>query len=166
MSDFSASQQPVPNPALKSLAILIGEWSVEISNMSFLPDQSAVEHGRATMEWLEGGAFLVMHSDPGRAGVPGSIGVIGRDDSIETYTMLYFDSRGVSRIYEMSLEDGVWKMWRDAPGFRQRFTGTFSGDGNTINANWEKSSAGAHWEHDFDLTYRRNNRSGNSAQIE
>lgn len=33
----------------------------------------------------------------------------------------------VHRIYEMTLSDGVWKLWRDAPDpFPQRFTGTFS----------------------------------------
>ena len=53
----------------------------------------------------------------------------------------------------MSLEDGAWKMWREAPGFSQRFMGTFSDDGNTITTRWEKSSDGVNWEHDLDLTY-------------
>jgi hypothetical protein len=81
--------------------------------------------------------------------------VIGGDESTETYCALYFDSRGVSRIYQMSLNDGVWKMWREAPGFRQRFTGTFSDDGGTIRGYWERSADGSHWEHDFDLTYTK-----------
>jgi hypothetical protein len=55
----------------------------------------------------------------------------------------------------MSLRDGVWKLWRDAPGFSQRFTGTFNADGNTITGSIESSRDGAHWEHDFDLTYSR-----------
>jgi hypothetical protein len=38
--------------------------------------------------------------------------------------MLYFDSRSVSRIYQMSLSAGVWKLWREAPSFAQRFEGT------------------------------------------
>ena len=70
--------------------------------------------------------------------------------------MLYFDSRGISRVYQMSLsEDGIWKMWREAPGFFQRFTGKISKDGNTITARWERSNSGVFWEHDFDLTYTR-----------
>jgi len=51
--------------------------------------------------------------------------------------------------------DGVWKLWRDAPGFSQRFTGTFSDDGRTIKGRWEKSGDGAQWDHDFDLTYTK-----------
>jgi hypothetical protein len=55
----------------------------------------------------------------------------------------------------MSFDHGAWKMWRDAPGFSQRFSATFSPDGNRIGGAWEKSSDGQHWEHDFDLTYTR-----------
>ena len=28
----------------------------------------------------------------------------------------YYDSHGVARIYQMSLNDGVWKLWREASG--------------------------------------------------
>jgi hypothetical protein len=60
----------------------------------------------------------------------------------------------------MSIEDGVWKLWRDEPDFSpldfsQRFTGTFSADGETISGRWEICHDGETWEHDFDLTYTR-----------
>lgn len=74
--------------------------------------------------------------------------ITGRDESHDSYCMLHYDSRGVSRIYQLSLNGGVWQIWREAPGFSQRFTGTISGY-------WEKSHDGATWEHDFDLTYIR-----------
>jgi hypothetical protein len=88
-------------------------------------------------------------------GPSGSLSVIGRDDAGDDYTMLYFDSRGVSRIYQMSFDGGVWKQWREAPGFWQRFTGTFDDDGNTITAKSENSGDGIAWELDFNLTYTR-----------
>ena len=69
--------------------------------------------------------------------------------------MLYFDSRGVSRVYQMSLNDSVWKIWRDVPGFSQRFTGTVSDGGNIIMGYWEKSGDGSTWERDFDVTYKK-----------
>jgi hypothetical protein len=31
----------------------------------------------------------------------------------ETSSQHYYDSRGVARIYQMSLNDGGWKLWRD-----------------------------------------------------
>ena len=69
--------------------------------------------------------------------------------------MLYADARGVFRVYQMSFADGVWKIWRYAPGFYQRFTGNLSADGNTITAQWEGSSDGSTWRPDFDVTYRK-----------
>jgi hypothetical protein len=69
--------------------------------------------------------------------------------------MLYADSRSVFRVYQMSLSGGVWKIWRDSPQFYQRFTGTFSDDGNTITGQYEFSSDGTNWATDFDLTYRK-----------
>jgi hypothetical protein len=66
----------------------------------------------------------------------------------------------MARLYAMSLADGVWTLTRESPDFtpldfRQRFTGTFSKDGNTISGAWEKCLNGVSWEHDFALTYRR-----------
>lgn len=145
-------QLPKLNSALKALDMMVGEWEIEVS---FPFGQPAIIHGRASFNWLEGGAFLVMHSDIERTYFPSVITVIGRDDSAETYCMLYFDSRGVSRTYEMSISNGVWEMWRQSPGFSQRFTGTFDSDGNTITGRWKKSTDGSNWEHDFDLIYRR-----------
>jgi hypothetical protein len=55
----------------------------------------------------------------------------------------------------MSLNDGVWKLWRTAPGFSQRFSGTIAADGRTIQGAWEKSRDGAAWQHDFRLTYTK-----------
>ena len=143
------------NSALERLAIFVGEWNLEITSMSFHTDPSAVEHGRTSFNWLEGGAFLIQHSEISATDFPRSTAVIGPDDEAETYSMLYFDSRGVSRIYRMTFHGGIWTLWRDFPGFSQRFHGMFSEDHNTITARWEKSSDGSHWERDFDLTYTR-----------
>ena len=51
---------------------------------------------------------------------PDAIGVIGRPESGEGLVLEYFDSRGVRRTYEVSLEDGVLRWWRNHPGFDQR----------------------------------------------
>jgi hypothetical protein len=146
-----------PNPALKELEILVGEWDMELSAASFLPDPSATIHGQASFKWLEGGDFLIARQGSKASGPPYSTSIIGRDEMSETYMVLYFDDRGVSRVYQMSLEGRQWKQWRQAPGFFQRFTGTFSADGNIIDASWEKSNDGSAWQHDFNLTYKRKN---------
>ena len=140
------SQLP-PNPALKDLEALIGEWEVEVP-------QFPGQRGQAVFEWLEGGSFLRFHADaPDPA--PSATLIISRDDVSEDYTIFHYDSRGVSRVYQMSFGAGIWKMWRQAPGFSQRFSGTLSGDGNSIRGRWEKSPDGSRWEHDFDLVYTK-----------
>lgn len=158
MSDMSIGSEQRPsksNPALDRLRVFVGEWNIEITSISFHPDPSAVERGRTSFDWMEAGAFLIQHLEVSTSDWPRSLAVIGPDDSAETYGMLYFDSRGVSRIYKMTLSGGIWTIWRDFPGFSQRFHGTFSNDNNTITAYWEKSSDGSNWERDFDLTYRK-----------
>jgi hypothetical protein len=136
-----------PNPALQELEPLIGEWRVEIP-------QFPGAHGRATFDWLEDGAFLRCHTDaPDPA--PSATLIISRDEAGENYTYLHYDSRGVSRVYQMSFGDRSWRVWRDVPGFAQRFSGSLSEDGATITAAWEKSADGSAWEDDFDLIYTR-----------
>jgi hypothetical protein len=80
--------------------------------------------------------------------------MIGRDDASGAYDVLYSDDRGVSRVYQMSFEAGLWRIWRASPGFHQRFEGRFSPDGQTIEARWDGSPDGETWELDFHLTYR------------
>jgi hypothetical protein len=116
--------------------------------------------GRVVFEWLPGGRFLVQRWEVPLPDAPDGIAIIGFDDDRGTYLQHYFDSRGVARVYEMSVDDGVWKLWRNTPdfsplNFSQRFTATFSDDGNTIDGRWETSNDGSSWEHDFDLTYTR-----------
>ena len=65
------------------------------------------------------------------------------------------DERDVQRIYEMSLSDGVWKLWRDGELFSQRFTGKFSEDGKMITGRWEIAEDRKTWKTDFDLTYTK-----------
>jgi len=86
---------------------------------------------------------------------PSARWAIGRDESSPDYEVLYSDNRGVSRVYGMSFSEGLWQLWRNVPGFSQRFEGRVSPDRKTITSHWEKSLDGATWEHDFDVTYTR-----------
>ena len=49
----------------------------------------------------------------------------------------------------------MWRIWRDWPGFSQRFTGMFSDDGDTITGNGELSEDDATWKPDLQVTYKR-----------
>jgi hypothetical protein len=159
-NDKANGRTPSRNPDLERLDRFVGEWELAVP----LGGQT-IRGGRETFEWFEDGAFLVQRSEAGDLSkaptewvenAPHSaVSIIGLDDTSEQFTMLYADSRNVFRVYQMSLSDGVWKLWRDAPGFSQRFTGTFSDDGDVIEGTWERSDDGVDWEVDFDLTYTR-----------
>ncbi len=143
------------NPALSQLEMLAGEWVMELSNAAFLSGPSDTVKGQVSFEWQQDGAFLLMRMGDKPPSPPAAIWLIHRDESGPIYTVLYYDARKVSRVYQMSFADGVWKMWREAPGFWQRYEGAVSADGRTIAGRWEKSADGAAWEHDFDVTYTR-----------
>ena len=86
---------------------------------------------------------------------PRGVMVIGPDVTGERVVQHYFDSRGVARVYDVSLEDRVLRLWRDDADFAQRYSGRLSADGTTLEGAWEICEDGATWEHDFDLTYEK-----------
>ena len=152
MAELVENEAAKPNPALEPLSVLIGTWRT-IGTHPLVPGTTF--HGRTSFSWIEGGAFLIMHSRIDEPEIPSGIAVFGTDDTTGECSMLYFDERGVSRRYEVSLEDDVWKWWRNAPGFSQRFTGAIAADGRTIVGRGELSRDGARWEPDLQLTYTR-----------
>lgn len=134
----------------------VGEWTLQIA----FPGSPPMEGGRVTFEWMKGKRFLVERWEVPVPEAPDGLAVIGFDEGRGTFLQHYFDSRGVARVYTMSLENGVWKLWRTEPDFSpldfaQRYTGTFSGDGATIAGTWEIAHDGVTWEKDFDLSYLR-----------
>jgi hypothetical protein len=146
-------KRPERDPALDRLDAVVGDWELEAVPPGGPPWEG---EARASFEWMKGRLFLVERSTIAIPEFPDGISIIGAGEEPETFRQYYFDSRGVHRIYEMTLEDGVWKLWRDSPDpFPQRFTGTFEDDGRTIAGRWEKAEHGSTWSTDFDLTYRK-----------
>jgi len=151
MNKPAESTPPQPTSSLKQFEALVGEWDM-LGTHPALPSSAC---GHSSFEWLVKDALLVWHFDWDHPDIPNAISVIGHDDTGTACTMLYADERGVSRIYQMSLDDGVWKMWRESEGFSQRMTGAFSDDGKTINVHGELSRDGSQWEQDLGVTYTR-----------
>ena len=145
---------PDGHPDLSPLAVLVGEWATRSTHPE-LPPSTVVEE-RATFAWLEGERFLVHRSSADHPAFPTAIAVIGaRGEDDDALAMHYFDSRGVQRLYDLELRDGVWTMARDAPGFSQRFTGTIAADGATIDGLWTLSRDGTRWDDDLAIVYGR-----------
>jgi hypothetical protein len=152
MTEMTENEAAKPNPALEPLRVLVGTWKT-VGTHPLVPGKTF--HGRTTFSWLEGGAFLGMRSQIEEPEIPSGIAIFGTDDTTGECSMLYFDERGVSRRYEVSLQDHEWRWWRTAPGFSQRFHGTVAPDGRTIVSRGDYSRDDEHWEPDLALTYTR-----------
>jgi hypothetical protein len=133
---------------LEQLDVLVGDWVVESKKLS-------EGRGHFSVAPTEDGKFLHVDSREEEKRFPHSTQLVGCDEGRDECTVLYHDDRGVYRVYETTVVDRVWKMWREAPGFNQRFVGKISEDGKTITGQWEMSEDGINWEVDFDLTYRK-----------
>jgi hypothetical protein len=148
---------------MKTLEPLVGEWAMRATFEGAPPSDAPA---RVTFDFLHGGRFLIQRwaidlpDAPPEVPTHG-IAIIGPDSRRPGgFLQHYFDSRGVARVYKMTLNGVVWTLLRDEPDvspldFAQRFSGTFSDDGKTITGAWELCNDGKTWEHDFDLTYSR-----------
>lgn len=153
---------------LEPLDRLVGSWTTEMTHPAM---PGVVVHGTVVIEWLEGERFLIYRARTDHAKFPDSLAIIGdaehdRADNAAPpgalveprLSMHYYDSRGVFRFYEVSADDHAWRIWRDAPGFSQRFTGTYIDNGNTIAGLWQLRHEDPHWNDDLKITYRRRSR--------
>ncbi len=139
------------NTALQELDVLVGEWTLTMSDAWFLEERDTEVHGRAVIEWF-GDAFVVMRSEMG--GNPVWDLAIGRSDAHDAYTALYHDDRGTSRVFHMAFQNGCWTLLRQDPDFHQRFVGDVGPD--RIAGRWEASEdEGRTWRKDFDLVFER-----------
>jgi hypothetical protein len=144
--------QPTAEQALQRLEPLIGRWTLEAIGSDGQPWPG--EAG-ATFEWHDSGRHVVERSHVDMPDAPDGVCVIGCDAANGTYWQLYSDDRGVCRVYEMSIDESSWKLWRSGEPFAQRFTATFEDGGDTIRGRWEIAEDQEHFETDFDLIYRR-----------
>lgn len=152
---------------MQRLDRLVGDWTTEATHPAM---PGVVVHGTAKVEWLEGERFLIHRARTDHADFPDSISILGSTDQDRAgkdgkaaesshLTMHYFDSRGVSRVYDASVE-AEWRWWRTAPGFSQRFVGTFKDGGDTIVGVSQVCEDDVQWKDDLAITYRRVKRAG------
>ena len=137
------------DPALAGLDVLIGTWDTTATHPAF----DGVVPGSTTFEWLEGDRFLVIRSRAEHEQFPDAIWVVGPPEAGAGLVAEYFDSRGVRRSYGVSIEGGVLRMWRDAPGFDQRYVATLGEE--SFDGAWQVAETPGDWRDDLKVTYRR-----------
>ena len=136
-------------PDMRPFDALVGTWTTQATH----PQLDGVVPGTASFEWLDGGRFLIQRTTYDHELVPNAIAVIGAPENGDGLAMEYFDSRGVRRTYWTSIDDGVWRWWRDAEGFAQRFTATLAPD--AFEGHGELARTPDDWHGDLSVSYRR-----------
>jgi hypothetical protein len=137
------------DPALEPFDALIGTWDTEAKHRLV----EEVVNGSTTFEWLEGGHFVVQRSRVDHQLFPDAIAVIGAPEDGDGLVLEYFDSRGVRRTYRTSIDDGVWRIWREHAGFDQRFSATLEPE--RFEGVFELAETPGDWQHDMRVVYRR-----------
>jgi hypothetical protein len=141
---------------------VVGRWTTEATHPAF---PGTVVSGWAEVDWLEGEKFLIWRSHSDHPDFPDSTSIVGDTDGLR---MHYFDSRGVHRIYPLTVTGDGWEMAMDRqssgsaafaspddPGFSQRMTFTFEDEDQTISGKSQLSYDDVNWEDDLQITYRR-----------
>src|SRR5438067_6396652 len=97
---------------------LVGRWSTEATHPG-LP--GAIISGSSEIEWLEGEQFLIYRSSYDHPDIPDSISIIGDTDGLQ---MHYFDTRGVHRIFNVTVTSNGWEMMMDRHSSAGSFAST------------------------------------------
>jgi len=151
------------NRNLEHLHRLVGTWTSTLVHR-LMPGE--VIRGTTTFEWLAGERFLVMKSCGEHPAIPEAMSIIGVTDQDRVgaesdadagapLTMHYYDSRGVFRAFEFRIDAAGWEYSRLAPGFSQRFRGTFADGGETTQGVVQLCENDRDWVDDLTITYRR-----------
>lgn len=142
----------IPNPALRPLAFLIGTWRTEGTHPKV---PARIFHGRTSFAWHQGGAFLISHSEIDEPEVPSGVAIFGSDDVAKQLLMIYFDERGVSRKYDVTVVENEMTWRRDNAEFSQRMTTRAEPGGDRMTSTGQMSEKGGPWQDDLSLIYMR-----------
>jgi len=137
--------QPGPNPALKSLDVMVGTW--DLKGRESGPDGEI--HGQVTFEWMEGGFYLVQRVDFDYIGqkIKG-VEYIGHDESCEALRSYFFSNYGPGPFVGVALEyawevgDDTFTIWGGFVSSPANFKGKFSDDCTPITGRWEWPGGG------------------------
>jgi hypothetical protein len=139
---------------------LVGRWTTKATHPG-LP--GALIRGSSEIAWLDGEQFVILRSSYDHPDIPDSISIIGDTDGLR---MHYFDSRGVHRLFEVTVTDDGWEIVmdrhspagsfaaRDAP-FSQRMTYAFEDDDQAMSGKSKLSHDNVNWDDDLEINYRR-----------
>jgi hypothetical protein len=130
---------------VSALDRLLGAWEFTMHHSAMSEPIS----GRQRYERVLDGAFVLMHWTYDHPDFPDAMAFIS-DDRYH-----YFDVRGITRVFDLTVEAAGWSMVRLDDDFSQRSTARFRGP-DAIDTTGELSTdAGVTWQPDFTMTAQR-----------
>jgi hypothetical protein len=152
MANEIGAKANIANPQLKFFERIVGEWSTTGTHPAW---PGVILRGKVSFAWQDGGAFLVWRSEIDDPRFPDGIAIVGSDDGAGTIFISYFDERGISRKYDVTIDDTGFTMQRMDPKFSQRMTFTIQAGDSRIVSKGEMLREGAMWEDDLSQTFER-----------
>ena len=138
------------NPALEPLAFLIGRWRTTGTHPG---ETDSALTGQTSFEWHLGGAFILMRQQVDDERFPDGLTLFGSDDGSGAIRIIYFDERGVSRHFEVSVGDGCVTWERDDPKLAQRLTITRRDAGRSLVSKGRMRENGGAWQDDLSQSF-------------
>ena len=128
-----------------SLDRLLGTWDLVMQHVAV----AAPVTGRQRYERVLGGAFVLLHWTYDAADFPDALALLDEG------SVHYFDVRGVTRVFDLHVDDAGWSMVRRDPDPWQRSSAVFVGPDAMDGRGENSHDGGSTWEHDYAVSYRR-----------
>jgi hypothetical protein len=138
-------RMPAPDPALKRLERLVGEWSLKGHTLDSEEDNI---HAQVTIEWILGGFFQQQHGELDFKGSKiRALEIIGYDPSTKTFPSYVYSNMGSVPIrYQWDIRGNVVTHWTKG----SKYTGTLSEDGNILSGGWRPEKGKVKPENTYD----------------
>ena len=130
---------------MSALDRLLGTWEVTMHHSAM----SEPVTGRQRYERVLDGAFVLQQWTYDPPDFPDAMALLSEN------RYHYFDVRGITRVFDLDIDEAGWSMIFLDEDFSQRHTARFHGP-DVIDSTGEKSfDTGVTWQHDFTMTYQR-----------
>ena len=131
---------------------LVGEWTTEATHPAV---PGTIISGSSQVEWLEGEQFVIYRTHYDHPDFPDAISIIGDTDGLH---MHYFDTRGVYRLFELTVSADGWAIAigpHGDPPLSLRVAYTFEHADRKMSGKGQLSYDDVNWDDDLEITYLR-----------
>ncbi len=148
---FAQMQMPKPGPELKKLDYFVGHWNSEADVKPGPMGPGGKFHADDSMEWMQGGFFVVLHSKFSGAGWPSgsSTAYMGYDSKEKVYTYDEFNSMGEVVHSKGTVDGDTWTWTNDMDEGGHPMKGRFTEkivSPTSYTYKYEMSSDGNDWK--------------------